>query len=467
MKPTKFAFDIETEEREEARLHKVLWGKVTLNEDISPTNFYSAWFQLVICAFMFTSVDFLQTILLTDTFQVPQSEIGTTIAKIQLADYGFKLFTAMIFGFIVDQFGRRIVYYYSILSVSIGYLLIPFQSQIFPGYLLVKLFVSQGVIALQMLPLTADYVHDSTKGLAASLNYTLGFVGALVSAFVFFLLSLLQASITTTYWTYGLFILGFGAFLGIGVKGGTEYYKKQQLSQKFEGASVGGSWSDVFKSFRTIPWLKIILLISILGNADLYVMSTGIPVLVKSYTLTSEEANIQIGIYLVLFFTLSFICTLIYGRLMDRLPHLKLLFPLMVVATAGFYIIPFVSSPDSPFLYFFMIFEGATLPGVFAFGTFLGTLYSPAIQRGRIGGIATSMGVIGAIFMFVAGGYLHDIWRTDAPFLIYALIITISTIIVGMIFFKLKSQEKNSLVNNDQSSLSTDGGELSLHSLSL
>jgi MFS family permease len=430
----------EWSEPKEKVLHRVLGNQITLNEDISPFNFYCAWFQLIICAFIFTSVDFLQTILLTDTFQVPQDEIGGMIAKIQVADYSFKLLNAMVFGFIVDKFGRRVVYYYSIMCIAGGYILIPFQTEIFPGYLLVKLMLSQGVIALQMLPLTADYVHDSTKGKAASLNYTLGFVGALIAAFIFFLMNVLEASIQEIYWVFGFSILIFGNLLGIGVKGGTEYYRKQQEAQQLENGPVGSSWSDVYQSFKTIPWLKVILLISVLGNADLYVMSTGIPVLVKSMMVDQDEANIQCGIYLVIFFTLSFICTLCYGRLMDKLPHLKLLLPLMIIATFGFYAIPFVSNAHSPLLYAFMVFEGATLPGVFAFGTFLGTLYSPAIQRGRIGGIATSLGVIGALVMFVGGGYLHDYWRTDAPFIIYAGLITLCTIWVGILAFRLRKE---------------------------
>jgi len=300
--------------------------------------------------------------------------------------------------------------------------------------------LSQGVIALQMLPLTADYVHDSTKGRAASLNYTLGFLGALIAALVFSTMNICGASIQEIYWVYGFFILIFGTFLGIGVKGGTEYYKKQVYNQRLEGGPVGSSWTDVYHSFKNIPWLKVILLISVLGNADLYVMSTGIPVLVKGMMIDQDAANIQVGVYLVIFFILSFICTLFYGRLMDKLPHLTLLLPLMAIATVGFYAIPFVSQANSILLYAFMIFEGATLPGVFAFGTFLGTLYSPANQRGRIGGIATSLGVIGAIAMFGGGGYLLDHWRTDAPFLIYAGLITLSTIWVAVLAFKLRNK---------------------------
>jgi MFS family permease len=97
---------------------------------------------------MFTSVDLLQTIILSDTFKVPDNQIGGVIANIQLIDYGVRLATAIFFGHIVDMFGRKIVFFYSILSVSAGYALIPLQSSIYPGYLLSKLLASQGIIAL-------------------------------------------------------------------------------------------------------------------------------------------------------------------------------------------------------------------------------------------------------------------------------------------------------------------------------
>jgi hypothetical protein len=72
-----------------------------------------------------------------------------------------------------------------------------------------------------MLPLTADYIHDSTKGMASALNYAMGFLGGLLSAVVFYILSMVQASTQETYWTYSGFILLSGIILGFGVKGGT------------------------------------------------------------------------------------------------------------------------------------------------------------------------------------------------------------------------------------------------------
>jgi len=126
----------------------------------------------------------------------------------------------------VDKFGRKIVYFYSILTTAIGYILIPFQDTIFPNYLICKLIASQGIIALQMLPLTADYIHDTTKGFASAANYTQSFLGALLSSGTLWILSHVKASVLAIYWTYGFFILAVGLFLGLGVKGGTEYYKR-------------------------------------------------------------------------------------------------------------------------------------------------------------------------------------------------------------------------------------------------
>ena len=424
----------------ENKIHlvKVLKGALTLNEDITTFNFYCSWLQLILIALVMVSVDTLQALILKEKFSINQTEIGLTIAKIQLIDYSSRIIMAMFYGPLIDFVGRKIMYYYSIINIVIGFYIIPLQSSIFPGYLLSRLIISNGSVVLQMLPLLADYIHISNRGTAAGLNYTLAFLGAILSASCLYIFSNEGLVLETDYYIIGSFILVFGSLLGLGVKGGNQYYKRKATelqSEVTEDISYNEQLKKVCKSFKDIPWLYISMICSVLGNSDFYVLTTGMVFLVQAYIPDSVKASTQVGQIQGIFFIISFTVSLIYGKLMDKVSHIRLLLPLMLVATIGFYTVPFFTDVSGLLFYTFVIVEAISLPGVFLFATFLGVKYCPSDQRGTIGGIITSVGFLAAMGVLVVGGFMYDNGIIDASLLIFGGIITVSTLGVVLIYF--------------------------------
>jgi len=330
----------------------------------------------------------------------------------------------------------------------VGFFLIPFQNSLFPGYLISKLVISNGGVALQMLPLLADYVHVSTRGTAAGFNYTLAFAGGIISALVIAVCSLIDLPLDADYFILSVSICVFGLFIGRGVKPGNTYYKKDltnssstSTEESFNDISLKEQGRRVCKSFRDIPWLFISMICAILGNSDFYVLTTGLVFFVQAHVADQNEASFQVGLNQGIFCTMSVLVSVVYGKLMDKTPHLKLLMPFLFVAMIGFFIVQFITDVTGPLFYGFMALEGASLPGVFIFATFLGVKYAPSDQRGTIGGIITGVGFLAAMIVLIIGGYMYDQGIDNASFLIFFVMIIISFLLIVVVYFtKIKGK---------------------------
>jgi MFS family permease len=426
-------------------LVKVLKGALILNEGITAFNFYCSWLQLVIISLIMFSVDTLQALYMKN-LGVDSSVVGMVVAEIQLIDYSMKILACVVYGPLIDNFGRRKLYFWSIINIAIGYFIIPFQTQVFPGYIIGKLLISHGAVCIQLLPLLGDYVHDSKKGTASGLNYTLGAAGAVLSAAILYLFALCDFSLEANYATVGAIILILGGGIGFGVKGGTDYYRKQAeakgIATAWNSLSLRQQASRVCSSFASIPWLPISMICGILGASDLFVLTSGLVLFVEGKMPPGGNSKAQVGLAQLIFGGGSVAVSFMYGRMMDKVDHIKLLLPLLTMATVGFYIIPFLENIQGPWFYIWITIEGFALPGVFLFATFLGVTYCPPDQRGSLGGLITGVAFLAAMVVMVTSGVLYDNGTKGASLVIFCGMINCAVVGIALIwFFKIRGRK--------------------------
>jgi len=436
-------------------LEKVLFGKILLNRQISPTNFYVSFAYVTFLGFILISNSTLEPEFISKVLNVDDENLGKATANLYLWDYLIRLCFALMYGVMIDQMGRKFVLTIGLVLTSAGYFVIPLlSSSLFPAYYLAKSVYSSGIIALQMLPFAADYVHNSTKGIMTCLTFGIGFMGGAIAAGVIKLLIAFSFSYRAIYWTLAIAIVIVGFLLRIGIKGGNTYYKTEKSDSAIDVSDTSNRWEEVKKAFRVVPWITIALIFGILGNTDLYIMTTGLIIWIKGLISPDDDPTVVATNYQVIFFGLSFVITAMLAFKVDKIPHMKVIFPVLIFSTFGFCFVPFITNAYGALTYIFFVIEGLALPGILVYSTYLSARYNPPRIRGTISGISNGIGFIGAILILTIGGYLHDFWRNDAGFLIYLGLLVLTLIIVTILYFtKIKHEKKHGNYNelhNDQ-----------------
>jgi len=441
-------FEIALEPQKKSNQETVFFNNILLNEGITKTNFYASWFFVLYMGLIGITFSTIEPQFINQQLGISEESIGKMTATLYLIDYVVRLFFALIYGPMIDHFGRKFVLTIGITLTSLGYFLIPILSHsLFPGYFIGKSLISCGVIALQMLPFSADYIDNSTKGIMTGINYGIAFVGGGVAAALLKILTTFNLSYKIIYWTLALAVFVIGFSIRLGIKGGNKYYRKPKGDKSDSEPELENNalkWKEVKKAFKEIPWVPVSIVFGILGNADFYIITTGLVIWIKSLLPANEDPTNPATNYQVIFFILSFALTAILSMKVDKIPHMKLIFPILIVATLGFILVPFVDSAYSPMLYIFFVIEGVSLPGVFVFSTYLSIRYNPPEIRGTLSGIGNGIGFLGAIIILAAGGFLHDSWRKDASFVLYGTLLALTIIFVFILCRRNRGRESKS-----------------------
>ena len=218
--------------------------------NVSTVNFYSSWFFTLFLGLVSITYSTLEPQFISQQFQVPDHEMGKTTTWVCLIDYSIRLLFALVYGSMIDYYGRKTVLTIGVVLTSLGYFLIPVTStSLFPGYLIGKSFLSCGLIGLQMLPFAADYVDNSTKGFMTGINFGVAFIGGGIGALFLSVLLSFSATYKTIYWSMALLILVMGFVISLGIKGGNTYYKKPKSELEPETKSQTSEWEEVKVAF--------------------------------------------------------------------------------------------------------------------------------------------------------------------------------------------------------------------------
>jgi len=432
---------------------RVLKGWILLNKGISRRNFYTSWVFVMYLGFALISFTTIEPQYISKVLGVASESMGETTAVLYLIDYSIRMLCALMFGPMIDYFGRKFVMTIGILLLTTGFILVPFLSySLFPGYIIGKSFMSSGIIALSMLPFSADYIDNSTKGVMTGVNFGIGFIGGALCGILLKCLLLLGCSYKLIYWIYAPIILVAGFSLRPGIKGGNTYYKT--VKTDVEGGSEAPKkkavdWKAVRKAYKEIPWVPIAVIFGVLGNTDFYIMTTALMIWLKTLLPVSEDPTLIATTYQVIFFGLSVITTIFCALKIDKVPHMRMILPMITLAFLGFLIVPFTSDPKGVLLHLFFVIEGLSLPGVFVFSTYLSIRYNPPDIRGTLSAISNAISFLAAIVILSIGGYLHDHWRSDASFVLYGGLLFLTLLVVVVIFLRTRKYTNIKPQDND------------------
>lgn len=111
---------------------------------------------------------------------IEKEHIGEYNANVLLADIATKVIVAPLAGVFCDRHGRRRTLFIGILLVSLAMLIMPFCSEVYPTYLVLRMFYAAGVITIVVVPLIADYIQDESKASRQAISAILFFIPILL-----------------------------------------------------------------------------------------------------------------------------------------------------------------------------------------------------------------------------------------------------------------------------------------------
>lgn len=422
--------------------HYVL-NNIRLNPGISKHNYIASQLHYMIMVFAFGIADSLQPLILLhkDYYHIDKDRAGSIMSWILFLQLATKMVVTMPYGFLIDKLGRKAMVYYGALNIVAGFLIVPMCKSIYPGFIIAKILISNGSSALITIPLTADYIHDESKGRASGINITLTALGAAFSNVMLKIFFKLNLSLGTCYYMAGA--LTFILFMAnsIGLKGGTYYLtSRANKTQRKSNESFSYRMQDATKTFFGNPYLKIALVLRIVGNADFYIAFTILSLYIKSlFPAGTDEnaANLVLNHVQSFVFGPAFICNIIYGHYMDKSEKVvgTSAFALILGAIA-FSMTSLVTRPDDILLNIAAILMGISVPGVYVVSTYLTIKHFPEDKRGMMMGVLNIVGYIGYVIIASGGGFLYDNWRKDGPFLLYSLLLLIALAFIVRIYVK-------------------------------
>ena len=401
-----------------------LCGRIYLNIDINPANYYGSLLLLIIVGLTASVHGTLEPQWLMNELEVDKNNIGKLETYLYLIDYGYQAILSLVYGFFIDLFGRKKLFIICVGLSSAGFFLIPLSTGIM-SYISFKCLVSGGFLGMTLLPLQHDYVHNSYKGISAGIFYTFTFIGASTGAAGILIFKSLKFSTSKTYFCLAIILASLGIITSFLLKGGNTYYLKIKKDEKIvenSKQSLREKIQEIKTSIKTIPWIPMAIIGYIPSASGTYLITVALILWLKRLGEGWDEESLsaQISKFQLIISSLIVITSIIYGFIIQRVDHFKYIISIVGTAAIGFITLFWIDSPDSPWLYVMFCVEGVTLSGLFIFSTFCMTRYSPPRHRGVLNGFGNIFGILGAVIILVLGGILYDNGVYNAGFIVFA-----------------------------------------------
>lgn len=433
---------------------------IRLNPGITQTNFFCCIFHSMLIVFSFIIIGQLQPLIILDEeyYNVSQDEAGRVNTIIMIFQVIVRIAVMIPYGHYADKIGRKTMIRYGALNYLVSCILVPFQKSIFPGFIFAAILFSNGAAAVSSVPLLADYIADESKGKASGIvSMMIGLCAIIANLFVKLLLYK-KFPLGTCYIVIGI-MLFLALFLNsLGLKEGTYRAKNtNNLPEQPNPTSIIANFKEALTYYKTNGWLRISLIIQIIGSSDFHIFLTFMTLYVKSLfssEVDSATANLTVNNIQTLVFLPSFFSNIIYGYFLDK-PNKTINVSLFALTggACSFIIMSLSTDPYDLKIRIAALLLGATIPGLFVITSFLNIKNFPPEKRGMMMGFSGLVGGIGYFIISAGGGIIYDKWRKDGPFLAGTALLVIAIIFVLRTYKSIRNEQVSPPEKNEEESV--------------
>ena len=133
--------------------------------------------------FLILSYDNLERPYLIENRFGIKKDISTNVSRVQAAAFMVGFFTNIAMGPIYDIFGRKRPWLLFHVLLSIGLFMAATVRHMYPDYQIAEILITASIFATVLCPVTPDYIHQDSYGVANMLKVCMKKIGVLVACF--------------------------------------------------------------------------------------------------------------------------------------------------------------------------------------------------------------------------------------------------------------------------------------------
>ena len=403
-------------------------GPWELAPGIERSNFFALLGAAFFSIGLLTLVGNLRPYLFNEMLGVPPEVQGRISGLLDISSELPALLLASLVGAASDRVGRRVLYASGFLILALSYFLFPFVSY-GPSLFLMVIVLACGstLIAAMLGTVIADYPRETSRGKLVGICFFLNGLGvATLVGVASQLPKLFQAqgldAVTAgryTYWTVAALCLIPFIIVARGLARGVPLAPSASVEEPRK--SVFATLKIGIRAALDLR-VRLAYMSAAVSRASLSIISAFFFLWMvrvgAEQGMTASEAYARSG---SIFATIQISATLwavLVIFVIDRINRVLTMAIGSALACASYTLFGLIDNPFQPLMYAAAVFLGiGEMSGVLASQALIGQV-APAQGRGAVVGVFTLCGSIGIFLAAALGGWLFDVWRPSAPYII-------------------------------------------------
>ena len=385
------------------------------------TYLYSAFVAIGLLTFFKT----IQPFLFNVTLHVPLADQGRITARLEVWQELVVLLTISPFGALADRIGRRPVYALGFLLLGVGYALFPLAHSVLEFGAYRAIFAAGAAATGGMLAtVLVDYPQDRSRESMTALAYVMNGLGVVLFAVLLAKLpNWIEGLGASEVWAgrCALFTVAavciISALAMRGLKPGVPEKTRQSEALRTllrQGLSAARN-----------PRIALAYGTAFASRGDIAVVGTYLALWSSQSAVAAGGGNAAsastAGMLTAVVQSTALLWAGIFGAIAARLQRVTALALAMALAAVGYTVFGLVPDPNAK-----ASIGAAMLLGIGQMSAILSSQVligqeAPAENTGSVLGMYGFFGAAGILFVSALGGWLFDVWRPGAPFLIMAV----------------------------------------------
>ena len=390
---------------------------------IERSNFFSLLGAAFFSIGLLTLVGNLRPYLFNSMLAIPDDVQGRVSAGMDVVSEIPALLLSGIVGAASDKLGRSAIYAMGFLILAIGYFLFPFVGDDWTLYGMVFVTACGASLVSAMLStVIADYPRETSRGKLVGICFFLNGLG--IASLVGIASKLPQwyqaqgldayEAGRLSYWTVAVLCLVPMVIVARGLAKGSpaRLAEREPLFATLRIGVAAGKDPKVRLAYMSAAVSRASLSI-ISAFFFLWMVQAG-----KEQGMTPAEAYSRSGGIFVAIQLTATLWAIIVISFIDRINRVLTMAVGSALACASYTTFGLIDDPFQPVMYAAAVVLGVgEMSGILASQALIGQV-APLKARGAVIGVFTLCGSLGIFFAAIVGGYLFDVWRPSAPYVV-------------------------------------------------